>query len=460
METCEQASSMEIGSIYTLQEIPGKGKGLFASEDIAEGTRILSERPVITIPKRHHSDEWLKRHISQQVGTLNEYERESFLSLHNLYPYKDETDQFLGIIRTVGLPIELNDAEGGVFLEACRINHSCDNNAQKRWNKRIERHTVHALRKIPKGEEITIYYLGLDSSRETRREKLQDKFGFLCACPMCSLATTESQENDQRLERIDRLDDLIGRECMSMNFSLQTLRYVDERVQLYNKQGPGNAGLPRAYLDAAQIAIANGDLARGRIFAEKAVEGWRTAQGSDSDEVIEYTELARNPSKLPLYGISMKWKTSLEEVPSQPDSIDFEDWLWRREQPKKLDRPGQLTDLRNREIFPGFAALPRGRRTDPGVYRASGEAYQPSHHWCFLGEITNSVTIHHLELELRDVDDRSIPLHFNTVSRGSELIAAQTQSGYTVAVLYAKRRAFTYGDPGIDHIDSRLLKVC
>jgi hypothetical protein len=34
-------------------------------------------------------------------------------------------------------------------------------------------------------------------------------------------------------------------------------------VQLYNEQGPGDASLPGAFLDAAQIAI---DLARGRIF--------------------------------------------------------------------------------------------------------------------------------------------------------------------------------------------------
>ena len=108
------------------------------------------------------------------------------------------------------------------------------------------------------------------------------------------------------MERIDQLDDLIGRDGMQINFSLRTLRYVDERVRLYNEQGPGNSGLPRAYLNAAQFAIANGDLARGRIFAERAVEGWRTAHGSDSKEVIEHGSLARKPAGLQLYGLSMK----------------------------------------------------------------------------------------------------------------------------------------------------------
>jgi hypothetical protein len=67
-----------------------------------------------------------------------------------------------------------------------------------------------------------------------------------------------------------------------MNFSLRTLRYAEERVRLYNKQGPGDLGLSRIYMDAAQVAIANGDLARGRIFADRAVDGWQVSGGDDS----------------------------------------------------------------------------------------------------------------------------------------------------------------------------------
>jgi hypothetical protein len=57
---------------------------------------------------------------------------------------------------------------------------------------------------------------------------------------------------------------------MSM-LTLSSLRYVDQQVRLYNERRPGHLGLPRAFLDAAQIAIANGDLARRYIFAERAV---------------------------------------------------------------------------------------------------------------------------------------------------------------------------------------------
>jgi len=134
------------------------------------------------------------------------------------------------------------------------------------------------VRGICKGEEITIYYLGVDKNREDRREALQAKFGFTCLCRLCSLPPEQSQESDRRLEEIYQLDGLIGQGGVDgiLSSPLRTLHYVDQLVRLYNERRPGHLGLPRAFLDAAQIAIANGDLARGRIFAERAL----TSSGS------------------------------------------------------------------------------------------------------------------------------------------------------------------------------------
>jgi hypothetical protein len=440
------------GSMYTLRDVPGKGNGLVAARDIPKGSRILEETPIITTPIYQRDDESLKGHIFQQVNSLNEHQRQLFLSLHNLYPYQDIAEQSLGILRTVALPVEADGVEGGIFLEACRINHACDNNAQKNWNQNIKRHTVHALKDIRKGEEITIRYLGIDSSRDVRQRRLQDKFRFLCSCRLCSLPTEQSQESDMRIERINQLDHLIGSEGMRMNFSLRTLRLVEEQVRLYNEQGPGDIGLPRAYLDAAQVVVSNGDLARGRVFLERAVQGWQTALGSDSKEVIEYSSLARNPAELPMYGLSMKWKTSLDESPQGFNSNAIEDWLWRRER-------SEITGLRNREVFPGFTGLPSSKPMDLDFYEEANGDYQPLHHWCFLGEIVSHTTLHHLELELTDVDNETIPLHFYTKGLGSELAPSQIRKGYTIVVLYAQRYVFIHGDPGIRQENPQLFKV-
>jgi hypothetical protein len=117
---------------------------------------------------------------------------------------------------------------------------------------------------------------------------------------------------------------------------------------------------------------------------------------------------------------------------------------------------GEKTSLRNREVFPSFSDL---SDSNMSFYSYSEETKEPGRHWCFLGEITGSATMHHLELEMKDVDEKSLPLHFNTDSLGRELRGDQIRTGYTVAVLYAKRHRFTFGDPGIKHVNPELLKV-
>ena len=192
-----------------LQDVPGKGKGLVALEKISKGTRIISEEPIITIPCNVPVSERLRTSICQQVDTLSEHQRQAFLSMHNIHPFKNAAEQYLGIIRTNSLPTETDGDKGAIFLEACRINHACDNNAQKNWNENIKRHTVHALRDINKGEEITITYIVALKNRKARREALQAKFDFECLCPLCSLPPEQSQESDRRLEEIHRLDGVI-----------------------------------------------------------------------------------------------------------------------------------------------------------------------------------------------------------------------------------------------------------
>ncbi|KAG5978506.1 hypothetical protein E4U55_006151 [Claviceps digitariae] len=95
-------------------------------------------------------------------------------------------------------------------------------------------------------------------------------------------------------------------------------------------QGQEDLGSGQALGSAAQVSIANGDLARGRIFAKRAASVWKTALGSDSKRAINQAAIARNPSSHELYGFSMLWKTTVDEVPQGLWPDDFEDWLWRR----------------------------------------------------------------------------------------------------------------------------------
>jgi hypothetical protein len=55
--------SMIGNSMYALQDVLGKGKGLVAIEKISKGTRILSKEPIITVPCNEPVSERLRTFI-------------------------------------------------------------------------------------------------------------------------------------------------------------------------------------------------------------------------------------------------------------------------------------------------------------------------------------------------------------------------------------------------------------
>jgi SET domain len=429
--------------------VPGKGKGLVAIEKIAKGTRILSEEPIVMISSSSPNIKQLQISIYQQVATLSEHQQRAFLSMPNIHPYKDAAERYFGIFRTNSLPAEVEEDKGAIFLDACRINHACDNNAQKSWNENIKRHTVHAQKDIDKGEEITITYLSPLKNRAARQKALQERFGFTCLCHLCSLSAEQNQESDGRLEEIHRLDgviDQLGTEGILVS-PLRTLSYFDQQIRLYNEQGREDVGFAHALANAAQLAIANSDLARGRIFAERAASVWKTTLGSDSTEAIKYRALAQDPSKYELCGVSVRWKTKVDEAPQRLEPSGFENWLWRREKPKQ---PGKPVDFRNRSTFPGFNDLPHENDIDLEFYASvNGSTYRPRRHWLFLGEIIDSGALLRLQMTIKDIDGVTVPLFFHTEGRGSELKSSLVQNGYTVAILYAEVHAFAFSEPGI-----------
>ncbi|KAG6131484.1 hypothetical protein E4U12_003651 [Claviceps purpurea] len=420
-------------SMYVLQDVPGKGKGLVATRHIPRGTRILAEKALISVPKGMYSG---KRDelIRQQVEALTNDQRDAFLSMRNIHPFENLPAQCLGIIQTNALPAQEYPDTQAIFLEACRINHDCQNNAVHQWNANIEQGTVHALRDIQPGEEITISYVFSLKGRETRQKQLKDSFDFTCSCRLCSLPEDESEERDRKLEQIVSLDQLTALQFTTP--PLQTLAYFHTQTRLYSELGREDIGFAQALEEAACLVIAHGDLARGRVFSERAASIWTTIWGSDSPRAIMWGTRARDLSLHERFGYSMSWKTAVDEVPHGLGPDDFENWLWKREKPTELAPPANLP---SRSCFSGLhlqetSLVPLGRDC--------GRHLSPSS-----------------EFEIKDMQGHMIPLRFYTKDRGSELTADQVKRGYTVAVLDASKHVFKSGPPGIRHEDPRMIKI-
>jgi hypothetical protein len=318
--------------MYIIEDIPGKGRGLIATQDIPKSTMIISETPTMTVCGRMANMEQLENSIRQQLGTLAKDQIHEFLAMSNVYPFTNASERWRGIFHTNALPIGSKLDAGGVFFQACRINHACDPNAQNFWNENLHQLTIHAVRDICKGEEITIYYLSSHRNRQARQKELQRNFKLACICQLCSLPQNQSRKSDSKLDRIHEIDCLIEQGGVPglVASPRQMLTLIHEKVQLWNDPVPNEIGLTRAYPDAFEIAIANGDLARARTFAEILVSLYTTTTGADSPDVTKYKKLSQDPTTHRYYAMSMEWKTGLNEVPQGFGSKEFDDWLWRR----------------------------------------------------------------------------------------------------------------------------------
>jgi len=316
-------------SLFSIQPVPGKGTGVVARFDIEKGERIIYEKPLFTIPAFSTANQIdkVERDIAATLKTLSKDEQRQFLSLHNNFPGKQP---FNGIVRTNALPCGSAASVGGVYPKICRINHSCIPNAHNSWNSKVKCESIHAIRSIKAGEEITISY-DKGEPQESRRNSLRNAFGFDCSCTLCNLPPDAVQASDTRRLQIQILDNAIGDsnrvmnrpgECLADCYSL--LHILDEEYE-----GSAFALKARLYYDAFQISISHSDQARALVFAERGYKSRIICEGEDSPETQKMKGLMFNPAAHSSFGFSRRWRTAKELVPQGLDDGDFEKWLWR-----------------------------------------------------------------------------------------------------------------------------------
>ncbi len=91
----------------------------------------------------------------------------------------------------------------------CLIYRSCLPNSHNSWNSDKKSETIHAIRNINVGEQITISYDNGGPS-DSRRIYLEKAFGFDCNCRVCSFPLPDLQISDVHRLQIQHMDDTIG----------------------------------------------------------------------------------------------------------------------------------------------------------------------------------------------------------------------------------------------------------
>jgi hypothetical protein len=316
----------QINPLYTIKAIDGKNQGCVATCKITAGTRILAEAPLFTIPPTPLSQN-LESVIVKRLKALDTDQKRAFLSLYNAH--RDKSSPFHGIMKTNMLPLGAGSPEGGIFLEASRINHACNPNAQNTWNKNLDQITIHSIKDIEEGEEITISYLADSINSQRRQKELKNSFGFDCTCQVCSLPSALRHESDRRNEEIARLDEIIGGGVTIVSAPLSCLNSAHKLLDLLKEEDITDARVARLWYDAFQIAIANGDEARAKVFAERAYAERVLVEGKDSPDTALMKHYAEMPANHRLYGTTMKWRQPAKKIPKGLSEEEFENWLWK-----------------------------------------------------------------------------------------------------------------------------------
>jgi hypothetical protein len=118
----------------------------------------------------------VERIIIKELESLSKDQQRAFFALHNAYGSSHIPP--LSIARTNVLPLGSGSPEGGLSLQASRINRSCRHNAQNTWNANIERLAIHALRDIEGAQEIAIAYLSWLARLRRAPAQSEGKFCF------------------------------------------------------------------------------------------------------------------------------------------------------------------------------------------------------------------------------------------------------------------------------------------
>ncbi|KAG5957479.1 hypothetical protein E4U58_005978 [Claviceps cyperi] len=314
--------------LYQIKDLPGKGRGLMARVCIPKGTRILVEKPLV-IAAGPTSATAMEKNIGNQLRQLSEKEAGQFFCLHN--SFRGVQLPFTGIVQTNALACGEGSSTGAVYPTLCLINHACRPNCQQTWNQEAKHETIHAIRDIAAGEEITIAYIPSGSSTE-RRRYLKEKFGFDCACEMCVLPAADIQASNGRRAEMENHDRAIANPLQMMTQPEKSLAHCRSMLRLLYEEYPASTTSlhTRAYFDAFQICIAHGDQTRASIFAEKSYEMSVVYQGEDSPETKKMKSFVLHPSKHTSFELcSRRWKTSTKKANRKLKPEEFEKWLWR-----------------------------------------------------------------------------------------------------------------------------------
>jgi len=272
------------------QPIEGKGIGLIATRAIAPGERILQEKPLLMCVSVA-GGQLDTNELAQAVAQLDEGAQAAFYGLSHCAEAWGERATPIGIWRSNAYPThDLADGrrEAAIFADISRINHSCVPNAHIGWSETLEQQTVQAIRHIQPDEEILVSYLEYGHGRDERRGMLRHKFGFDCACSLCSLRRADVEASDVRQRRLLQIDAELANATQVPKLQLRLVHtfveLVSEKIRVLMTEGLPTSWAHKDMVSAFFRCRQVGEMNAATSWLQRALVATTLLVGEDSKE--------------------------------------------------------------------------------------------------------------------------------------------------------------------------------
>ena len=348
--------------MFTVRPAGAKGFGVFAVNHIPRGTRILAERPLLSVndasPDILAAAQALAPQDRQSLLLLSTNSRKFsspwslvdaiWRSLLN-WSSGGSRNPALHVIR--GIPrsrtilgifynnnFALFDEQNtrALFPTVARLNHSCTPNAQGNFNRNLGCFTVHAVHDIVRGAEITISYLhNQNTMRAARQKRLRDNYGFDCDCLICdgkSLVGEQSQGRRARLKdalaihaEAEEKHTPSGSEDQAIEFYKRKLELTLLLIETYEQDGLAGRELASLYAAAANLTATLGNHSQAVILGARGLGLEKDAVGEDSPfyerRCLEFENLKLRGGNVP------KLRSSLTPSPDTDSDLSYPPWV-------------------------------------------------------------------------------------------------------------------------------------
>ena len=272
---------------YT-KEVPNKGIGMFAKNDLTRGDFITSYSPVLLAYKESfHSKPEREQYLDLAVSQLPPQTRGIYQLLAALA--RDPAFRMQGIASANSFEMYIaGTAHLAVIPEPSRINHDCAPNAIFVVNSTVLTHTVRATRPIMKDEEVTVAYTNPFEPFSKRQQYLSSSFDFKCTCTRCQRAELD----DAILNEITTLQHSLA--SWSNPASTTSTNQAERLIRIHREKGL-EGYLDPAYCVAALLYSSVGSERGAKKYLKLCVEGIELRLGPGAEDLPKWRDILADP---------------------------------------------------------------------------------------------------------------------------------------------------------------------